>query len=242
MIHVDVYNLAGERLRQVELPEGVFGIDPHRGVMHQALVRQLANARRGTHKSQTRSEVNRTTKKWYRQKGTGRARHGSRSANIFVGGAKGHGPRPRKYTKSMPQKMRQLALRSALSAKAADGAIVLVDGLGMEAPKTRVMRQFVDQVCGGESTLFVLSDRNEPVERSVRNLPDARYLRAGYLNVRDLLGYERLVLPLTALDAIVAHLGPGAARGSSDAADDGPIDGSSTGMASGSMDEGDGDE
>lgn len=202
-----VYNMAGERLRSVELPEDVFGIEPHRGVMHQALVRQLANRRQGTHKVKTRSEINRTGKKWYKQKGTGRARHGDRTANLFVGGGIAHGPKLRSYRKNMPLKMRRLALRSALSAKAAEGAIILVDGLRMDAPKTQAFRRFVDQACGGASTLVLLAAGDHNVERSIRNLADVRYLRAGYLNVRDLLGFERLVLPLEALDAVVAHLG-----------------------------------
>jgi len=208
MVEAAVYNFAGDKLRQLELPESVFGIEPHTGVMHQALVRQLANARRGTHRTQTRSEVDRTKKKWYRQKGTGNARHGSRSANLFVGGYKSHGPQQRDYSQRMPKKMRHLALRSALSAKAAEGAIVLVDGLAMDVPKTQLMRQFVERACQGASALVVLADRNEAVERSVRNLADVRYVRAGYLNVRDLLGHARLVLPLDALEAIVTHLGP----------------------------------
>jgi len=199
--------MAGEAVEHVTLPEDVFGIQPNRGVMHQALLRQLANARRGTHKALTRAEVDRTKKKWYRQKGTGRARHGNRAANLFVGGGVSHGPRHRSYTQQMPRKMRRLALRSALSAKAAEGAIVLVDDLGMDAPRTRVMRAFVDRVCEGASALVVLADRNEAAERSIRNLPDVRYVRAGYLNVRDLLGHARLILPLDALDAVVNHLG-----------------------------------
>jgi large subunit ribosomal protein L4 len=167
----------------------------------------MANARRGTHKTQTRSEVSRTTAKWFRQKGTGRARHGSRSANIFVGGAVSHGPQHRSYAKRMPQKMRQLALRSALSVKAAEGAILLVEDLKMDQPRTRTMREFIDRACDGNSTLVLLSERNEAVERSIRNLSDARYLRSAYLNVRDLLGFERLVLTMDALDSVVAHLG-----------------------------------
>jgi large subunit ribosomal protein L4 len=202
-----VFNLAGEELRSIDLPEDVFGIAPHRGIMYQALVRQLANARQGTHKTKTRSEINRTGKKWYKQKGTGRARHGDRTANLFVGGAVAHGPRLRKYTKSMPLKMRRLALRSALSAKAAEGAIVLIEGLQMDTPKTQVVRRFIDKACGGASTLVLLAAADVGVERSIRNLSDVRYLRAGYLNVRDLLGYERLLLPLDALYAVVAQMG-----------------------------------
>jgi large subunit ribosomal protein L4 len=201
-----VYNLAGERVREAELPESVFGIEPNRGVMHQALLRQLANARRGTAQTQTRSEVSRTTKKWFRQKGTGRARHGSRTANIFVGGAVSHGPQHRSYKQSMPRQMRRLALRSALSAKAADAAVAVVEGLSLDAPKTSALRDLVAKACGGSSTLVLLGTRNENVERSIRNLPHVRYLRAGYLNVRDLLGYERVLIEAEALDGIVQHL------------------------------------
>lgn len=206
-----VYNLAGEELREQELPGDVFGIEPNRAVMHQALVRQMANARQGTHSTQTRSEVSRTSSKWYRQKGTGRARHGARTANIFVGGSVSHGPHPRSYRKSMPRQMRRLALRSALSAKAADDSVALLDPGEMDAPRTRTVRELVDNVCGGASTLVLLDERNEALERSIRNLPDVRYLRAGYLNVRDLLGYERLLISVDALDAVTLHLSSGAA-------------------------------
>ena len=208
-IQAPVYNLGGDLLREVELPDSIFAIEPNRGVMHQALVRQMANARRGTHKSQTRGEVSRTTAKWYRQKGTGRARHGSRRAPIFVGGGVAHGPRPRSYAKKMPKKMRQLALRSALAARAAEGAIILVDDMHMDSPKTKTMKGFIDAACEGASSLVLLSgaEGQEAVERSLRNLPRVRYLKAGYLNVRDLLGFERVVLPLDALEAVTAHLG-----------------------------------
>jgi large subunit ribosomal protein L4 len=202
-----VVNMQGEVVRRQALPEAVFGLTPHRAVMHQALVRQLANARLGTHQSQTRSEVKRTSKKWYRQKGTGRARHGERTANLFVGGYKAHGPRPRPYTQAMPRSMRRLALRSALSAKAAEEAIVLVEAWDLDAPRTRTVRDLVATACGGASSLVLLAERHEALERSIRNLPHVRYLRAGYLNVRDLLGHDRLIIPLDALEAISAHLG-----------------------------------
>ena len=204
-----VYDMSGASVRDMDLPDSVFGLEPNRAVMHQALVRQMANARQGTRATQTRSDVSRTTQKWFRQKGTGRARHGARTANLVVGGAVAHGPQPKDYRKGMPKRMRRLALRSALSAKAAADAIVLIDGLEMDAPKTREMRDLVDRVCDGESTLVLLADRDEAVERSIRNLPYVRYLRTGYLNVRDLLAYERLLMPVSALDAIIAHLGGG---------------------------------
>lgn len=211
-----VVDMAGKVVRRAALPDSVFGIEPNRAVMHQALVRQLANARQGTHRTRTRSEVDRTTKKWYRQKGTGRARHGSRSANLFVGGYKAHGPQARSYRQRMPRAMRQLALRSALSARAAEEAIVLLEGWQLETPRTKAVRALVDTACDGASSLVLLAEANEAVERSIRNLPHVRYLRAGYLNVRDVLGYDRLIIPLDALETIKAHLavGGGAAHAS----------------------------
>lgn len=202
-----VYDMAGKKLRDVELDPGVFGIEPNRPVMHQALVRQLANARQGTHSTLTRAEVNRTTKKLFRQKGTGNARHGSRKAPIFVGGGVAFGPKPRSYEQRMPRQMRRLALRSALSAKAAEGGIALVEGLHMETPKTKTMVALLSSI-GGASTLLVLADRNVGVENSVRNIDGAMYLHSGYLNVRDVLGHERVILGTDALDRVVAHLAP----------------------------------
>jgi large subunit ribosomal protein L4 len=199
--------MAGDELRREDLEPSVFGIEPNGAVMHQAFVRQMANVRRGSHRTQTRSEVSRTKTKWYRQKGTGRARHGARSAPTFVGGGVSHGPQPRSYRKSMPRQMRRLALRSALATKAAEESIVLIDELAMDAPKTSTMDYLVDAVCDGQTTLVVLSGPNEPIERSIRNLSHVRYLRAGYLNVRDLLGYDRIMMDLAAMESIVAHLG-----------------------------------
>jgi large subunit ribosomal protein L4 len=197
-----VYDKQGKALREADLPEAIFGGEPNRALMHQALVRQLANARQGTHDTQTRAEVSRTTKKWFRQKGTGNARHGSRRAPIFVGGGVAHGPHPRSYAKQMPKRMRRAALRSALAAKAAAGEISLIDGLDLDAPRTRDMARLVDAIGAGSSALIVLPGRSEAVERSVRNLANAKYLHAGYLNIRDLLGYERLIMPLATLEAL----------------------------------------
>ncbi|MCA9934007.1 MAG: 50S ribosomal protein L4 [Ardenticatenaceae bacterium] len=206
---VPVYNMAGEEVSSVDLPAGVFDAEINRDLMHQALVRQLANARLGTHKVKGRSEVNRTTAKVYRQKGTGRARHGSRRAPIFVGGGVAHGPQPRKYTKQMPRKMRRAALRSALSAKASNGDVVVLDDIQMDAPKTKEMVLLMDRLVSGESTLLLLSGRNEYVEKSARNLPNMKTLRAGYLNIRDLLGYNKIVMPLAALEIIDGFLNVG---------------------------------
>ena len=205
-MELPVYNMAGKKVSTRELPVSIFEANINRDLMHQALVRQLANARLGTHKTKTRSEVNRTTAKVYRQKGTGRARHGSRKAPIFVGGGKAHGPLPRKYTKNMPRKMRRAALCSALSVKAGGGDIVLIDQISLDAPKTREIANLVETLTNGESTLLLMAERNEIVEKSSRNLADVKVLRAGYLNVRDLLGYDKILMPLAALDAVAGFL------------------------------------
>lgn len=205
-MRIPVFNMAGEEVNSVDLPASIFEATINRDLMHQALVRQLANARLGTHKAKGRSEVSHSTAKIYRQKGTGRARHGSRRAPIFVGGGVAHGPQPRKYTKDMPRKMRRAALRSALSVKASSGDIVLLDDIRMDAPKTKEMVALMKRVAGGESALLLLSDRNENVEKSARNLPDVKTLRATYLNIRDLLGYNKIVMPLAALEVIANFL------------------------------------
>jgi large subunit ribosomal protein L4 len=204
---VSVLNMAGEEVDSIELPADIFEARINRDLMHQALVRQLANARQGTHSTKTRAEVNRTTAKWYRQKGTGRARHGSKKAPIFVGGGVAHGPKPRKYTKNMPRKMRRAALRSALSVKAGNGDIVLLDMLTMERPKTKDMVALMERIAGQNSgVLLLLAGHDENVEKSARNLPKVKTLRAHYLNIRDLLGFNKIVMPLSALDVIKDYL------------------------------------
>lgn len=201
-INLSVRNVQGREVDTVELPSDIFEAPINVGLMHQAYVRQMANARLGLHATKTRGEINRTKAKWFRQKGTGRARHGSRNAPIFVGGGKAHGPQPRSYEKDMPKKMRRAALRSALSAKAADGEIVLVDALALDQPRTRDMADALYNLVGDNSALVLLAEANDNVERSIRNLHGTHYLRASYLNVRDLLKYDVLVMPLDALEVI----------------------------------------
>jgi large subunit ribosomal protein L4 len=206
-MRVPVLNIRGEAVDEIDLRPEIFEASVNVPLMHQALMRQLANARLGTHKVKTRSENNRSKSKWYRQKGTGRARHGSRNAPIFVGGGIAHGPKPRKYKKKMPRKMRHAALRSVLSVKARDQQIVVVDALNMERPKTKEMVQILQNLSVKESkTLILLPERNEAVERSSKNLQNVQYLRVHYLNVRDVLGSDYLVVPLGALEVIESLL------------------------------------
>ncbi|MCB0210614.1 MAG: 50S ribosomal protein L4, partial [Anaerolineae bacterium] len=170
------------------------------------LVRQQANARLGTHKAKTRGEVRGTTAKWYRQKGTGRARHGDRKAPIFVGGGQAHKPVPRDYTKKMPRKMRRLALRSALSVKAASEEIIILDSLDFEQPKTAQMLELLDNLKVEGSAVILLPERNENVEKSANNLKDVKTLRASYLNIKDLLGCDYVIIPKSALSTLESFL------------------------------------
>jgi len=185
-MQVPVRNIAGETVEDIELNDDIFAIEPNKAVMHQALVRQLANARQGTHNSQTRGEVTGTTAKWFRVKGTGRARHGSRKAPIFVGGGVAHGPKPRSYKKRMPKKMRRLALRSALSVKASANQIVVLDDLQFQAPKTREALEVLDNLQIDGSAVVLLAERNENLEfthmNSVPRLRTAPGLRPPEFN------------------------------------------------------------
>ena len=201
-MEMSVFNQAGQEVQKIELPAEIFEVEVNTGLMHQAYVRQMANARLGLHDTKSRGEVNLTKAKWYRQKGTGRARHGARSAPIFVGGGIAHGPKPRKYTKDMPRKMRREAIRSALSALARDEQLVIVDHIELDAPKTKVMQGILQALAGETKTLVLLAEGNENVQNSISNLANARYLRANYLNIRDLLGHDKVIIPLDALEVI----------------------------------------
>jgi large subunit ribosomal protein L4 len=207
---VDVLNIEGKKLREVELPAAIFEAPINVDLMHQAYVRQMANARLGTHETKVRSEVAGGGAKPYKQKGTGRARQGSRRAAQWVGGGRIHTPHPRSYEQRMPKKMRQAALRSALSAKAAEAGVVVVDELALSEAKTKVMVQTLKNLVGTSTALVLLPEKGETydlVTKTTNNLSDTKVLLAGYLNIRDLFGYDKLILPVKALDALVANLG-----------------------------------
>jgi large subunit ribosomal protein L4 len=201
-MEVSVLNQTGKQVKKLDVPAYIFEQEVNTGLMHQAYVRQMANARLGTHSAKRRSEVRATGAKVWRQKGTGRARHGARSAPIFVGGGVAHPPRPRKYTKKMPKQMRRKAIRCALSALMRDDQLIFVDKLEFAAPKTREMKEVIKGLTGGESALVILGEKNENVSRSVHNLPKAHVILANYLNIRDLLKYDKVIIPLDALEVI----------------------------------------
>jgi len=207
---VNVLSMDGKKLREMELPAAIFEAPINIDLMHQAYVRQMANARLGTHETKVRGEVAGGGAKPFKQKGTGRARQGSRRAAQWVVGGRIHTPHPRSYEQRMPKKMRQAALRSALSAKAADAEIVIVDDLKLDEHKTRLMVSALTSLVGTSSALVVMPEKDQAYEmvmRSADNLEDAKVLLAGYLNIRDMFTYDKLVLPIKTIDALVATLG-----------------------------------
>jgi len=207
---VDVFNMEGKKVKQVELPASVFEAPINVDLMHQAFVRQMANARLGTHETKTRHEVSGGGRKPWKQKGTGRARQGSIRAAQWVGGGRIHTPHPRSYVQAMPKKMRRAALRSALSVKAAEDALVIVDELSISEPKTKLMNKALNALVGNATALVVIPEKTaeyDVVTISTNNIPDAKVLLASYLNIRDIMKYEKIVMPLKAIDALTAHLG-----------------------------------
>jgi large subunit ribosomal protein L4 len=207
---VDVLDMQGKKVDTAELPAEIFEAPIDVDLMHQAFQRQMANARLGTHATKTRSEVRGGGKKPWKQKGTGRARQGSIRAPQWKGGGKIHTPHPHLYTQAMPAKMRHAALRSALSAKAKDAGIVLVDELKVKEAKTKLMATALGKLAGKNSALVLIpekSDAYENVIRSTRNLPDAKVLVAGYLNIRDVMNFDKVIMPLAALELVKNVLG-----------------------------------
>lgn len=201
-MEVSVVNQTGKQVQKLDVQAYIFEEVINNGLMHQAYIRQMANARQGNHNAKKRSEIRMTGAKAWRQKGTGRARHGARSAPIFVGGGVAHPPRPRKYTKKMPKKMRRKAIRCALSALMRDEQLVFVDKLDFSTPKTKEMKQVISTLTGSENALVVLGTKDENVSRSVHNLPKSHVILANYLNIRDLLKYDKVIIPLDALEVI----------------------------------------
>ena len=209
MTKVDVVDIAGKKLKQIELPASIFEAPVNMALMHQAFVRQKANARLGTHETKTRGDVSGGGRKPWRQKGTGRARQGSIRSAQWVGGGKIHTPHPRSYRKKMLRKMRRAAVRSALTVRASEDAVILVDGFNMKEPKTRDLLDTVNLLTGGNSALVVVAEKESKtnVFLSSENLANIKILLAKYLNIRDLLSYDHLIFDLPAIKVIEEYLG-----------------------------------
>ncbi len=203
MPRVAAFSATGDPAGEVDLPESVFGVRPHAAVVHQALVAQHANARKGTASTKTRGEVEGSTRKIWRQKGTGRARHGDIRAPIFVGGGVVFGPKPRDYRHRLPKAMRRLALRSVLSDAAQTGRLVVVEGFGVREGRTREVAAFLHKLGVADQRVVLLVGSEGPlVGRAARNLPRVVVLTPSTLNVADLLWADRIVVSQQALRGV----------------------------------------
>jgi len=198
-MQTQVFNLAGEVVGDIEISDAVFAVPFNADVVHQAVLRQQANARQGTHSTKTRGTVTGSTKKLYRQKGTGNARAGSIRSPLRRGGGVVFGPHPRDYRQAMPKKMRQLALRCALSAKVNDGELKVLEALKLDEPKTRQMTAVLDALKIEKSALLVTSQPEANTVLSARNIPGIKTLPANLLNVVDILSHRTLVMDVAAV-------------------------------------------
>ncbi|SES16827.1 50S ribosomal protein L4 [Salipaludibacillus aurantiacus] len=202
MPKVTLYNQTGSQVGDIELSDNVFGIEPNESVLYDAVVMQQASQRQGTHSTKGRSDVRGGGRKPWRQKGTGRARHGTIRSPIWVGGGVTFGPSPRSYGYKMPKKQRRLALRSALSSKVNEENIRVVEGLSLEAPKTKEMKQILAGLTADTKALVVSNDYNDAVALSVRNLPGVKFVTADGVNVLDLLNHEKLIITQDAVKQV----------------------------------------
>jgi len=202
MAKVDVYNLDGAVTGQIELSDDIFGIAPNESAIQAVIRNQLANRRQGTHSTKTRSEVRGGGRKPYRQKGTGRARHGSTRSAQYVGGGIIFGPKPRDYSYTVPKKIRRLAMKSALSTKLAAQNIIVLESLNFDEMKTKNMVNVLKALKIESPALVVLSGKNENVEKSARNIPAVKTAFVNTINVFDILKYDRFVITKEAVEKV----------------------------------------
>ena len=203
MAKIDILNLSGAVVGSMDLSDDIFGIEPNAAAMRTVVLNILANRRQGTHSTKTRSEVRGGGKRPYRQKGTGRARHGSTRSAQYVGGGIIFGPRPRSYSYSVPKKIRRLAMKSAFSSKMADSKIYVVDALDFDTMKTKNMVEFMKAIKVSDSALVVLGGKNENVEKASRNLPTVKTAFVNTINVFDILKYDSFIMTKEAAEKIM---------------------------------------
>jgi large subunit ribosomal protein L4 len=207
MPQIQVYNAAGATISSMEVSDRVFDAPENTALVHQAVVAYLANQRQGNAKALTRGEVSGGGKKPYRQKGTGRARQGSTRAPQWIGGGVVFGPLPRDWRQRMPQKMRQGALRCVLSDKVRNERVKVIDGFGLEAPRTRAMVDLLKAISVTRKVLVVLDERDENVLQSMRNIPEVRLVPASILNTYDVINADWVLATAAAIRSIEGKLG-----------------------------------
>ena len=210
-MQISVYNNAGQEITKIEVDEAVFGVKPNEALVHQALVRQLANSRQGTADTKTRREVSGSSRKLYKQKHTGMARAGNKRSPLRRGGGVIFGPHPRSYRQAMPKKMRRLAIRSILSAKVAGEELKVIDSFGLEEPKTKQMAQVLQALGIWSSALLVTADLDTTVVKSARNIAMVKTLPANMLNVGDLMSCDTLLMTVDAVRRVESMLSEGRA-------------------------------
>lgn len=197
-----VYNMAGEKVGEIELSESVFGIEPNESVLHDSIKNHLANCRQGTQSALTKGEVDVTNKKPWRQKGTGRARAGHAGSPVWRHGGVAFAPKPRDYSYTLNKKVKRLALKSALSSKAAEGEIIVIDGLEAPDIKTKTFKSFLDKIEVTGKALVITKEVNQPVIKSARNIPGIVTTIATVLSPYDVLNAGKLVVDKAALEKI----------------------------------------
>ena len=202
MAKIDVKDLTGAVKGSIELSDEIFGIEPNEVAMSTVVRNQLANKRQGTQKTKTRSEVSGGGKRPYRQKGTGRARHGSTRSAQYVGGGIIFGPNPRSYSYTVPKKIKRLALKSALSSKVADQKLIVLENMDLDEVKTATVAKALKAIGAGNSSLIVLEDVNKNAELSARNIKDVKTALVNTINVMDILKYDSLVATKAAVEKI----------------------------------------
>jgi large subunit ribosomal protein L4 len=202
MAKIDVKDLTGAVKGSIELSDEIFGIEPNKVAMSTVVRNQLANKRQGTQKTKTRSEVSGGGKRPYRQKGTGRARHGSERSAQYVGGGIIFGPNPRSYSYTVPKKVKRLALKSALSSKVADQKLIVVENMDLDEVKTATVAKALKAIGAGNSSLIVLEDVNKNAELSARNIKDVKTALVNTINVLDILKYDSFVATKAAVEKI----------------------------------------
>jgi large subunit ribosomal protein L4 len=204
-MELQVTTLEGKEAGSVTLSDAVFGLEPRTDLIHRCVVWQLAKRRSGTHEVQNRADVHRTGKKMYRQKGTGSARHGSARVNLFRGGGRSFGPHTRSHEIGLPKKVRALALRHALSAKAKDGGIIVIEALSVKEGKTKALRGHFEKL-GLANALFIDgAEVAADVRNAARNIPNIDVLPIAGINVYDIMRRHKLVLTRAAVDALEAR-------------------------------------
>jgi large subunit ribosomal protein L4 len=206
-VQISVYNNAGQEIDKIDIDEAIFGVEPNEAVVHQAVVRQLANSRQGTADTKTRREVSGSSRKLYRQKHTGMARAGNRRSPLRRGGGIIFGPHPRSYRQAMPKKMRRLAIRSILSARVAGEELKVIDSFGLEEPKTKQMVQVLQALGIKAPALLVTAELDMTVFKAARNIAKVKTMPANMLNVVDLISHSTLLMTVDAVRLVETMLG-----------------------------------